>query len=288
MRSHPSPFTIHLSPERGFSLVEVLVSLVLLVLVAGIGLRLFLRQHWTGIAQSEAGALQSSLRAGLLFLASELRELGGAPGDGDILVFSPESLTYRSMRGIGMSCARSAQSVLVEAGSFSGYRSPQSGRDSLLLHFEGKLYTAADDRWLHLPLSAIAGGTCNGVPALLLATVLDTAAFPPVAFAQLAPVRTFEIMQVKLYRSGSDYWLGARSVSAGETIQPVVGPLTSDGLELTFQDSAGATASGAESIRTIGITLRAISANPVRSGGGFGAPSRRIDSLATIIALRNW
>lgn len=283
----PSP-PLHPSLERGFTLVEVLVSLVLLVLVAGIGLRLFLRQHWTGVAQSDAGAMQSSLRAGLLFLASELRELGGSPGDGDILVFSPESLTYRSMRGAGVSCARSDLSVLVEAGTFSGYRSPQAGRDSLLLHYEGRPHTAADDRWLHLPLAAVGGSSCAGTPALLFTTTLDTAAFPPAAFAPLAPARTFEIMQVKLYRSGTEYWLGARSVSAGETIQPVVGPLASNGLELSYHDSTGSVTSEAENIRSIGITLRALSSNATRTGGGFGLPAPRTDSLVTTVALRNW
>jgi hypothetical protein len=265
-----------------------MVSLVLMVLVAAVALRLFLRQHWTGIAQSETAALQSTLRAGLLFLTSELRELGGTPGDADILVFAAESLTYRAMRGAGMSCSRSPNSILLDAGTFAGYRSTQPGRDSMLLHVEGRVDTEVDDRWLHLPLVAAGVGTCGGASALDLSTALDTTLFPARAFAPLAPVRTFEVMQIKLYQSGGEYWLGARSVSAGETIQPVVGPLTSGGLLLTYLDPAGGTATMAESIRGIGITLRAMSSNPIRSSGGSGTPSRRIDSLITTVTLRNW
>lgn len=268
--------------------MEVLVSLVLTVLVAGIGLRLFLRQHWTGVAQSETAAVQGALRAGALFLSTELRELGGTPGDPDILVFSPESLTYRAMRGSGPSCSRSATSILLEAAGVSGYRSVQPGRDSILLHVEGRLDTGSDDRWIHLPILSVGGSSCGGVSALALGTVLDTVQFPPSGFAALAPVRTFEIMQVKLYQSGSDYWLGARSVSAGETIQPLTGPLARNGLELTYLDSAGSATTVSENVRSIGITLRALSANPIRSGGGFGSSARRLDSLATLVALRNW
>ena len=274
--------------RRGFTLVEVLVSLVLMVVVAGIGLRLFLLQHWTGVAQSETAAVQAALRAGSLFLSTELRELGGAPGDPDILVFAPESLTYRAMRGIGFTCARGSGAILVDSAGFSGYRGIQTGRDSVLLHFEGRMDTTADDRWIHLPVQSIGTASCGGAAALQLATAIDTVTFPPHGFAAFAPIRSFEIMQIKLYQSGGEYWLGARSVSAGETIQPLTGPLTRNGLQLSYQDSLGGLPATADQIRSIGIVLRATSALPVRSGGGLRAPIRRIDSLVATVALRNW
>ena len=274
--------------RRGFTLVEILVSLVLMVVVAGIGLRLFLLQHWTGVAQSETAAVQAALRAGSLFLATELRELGGSPGDPDILVFAPESLTYRAMRGIGFTCARAPGSILVDTAGFSGYRGIQTGRDSVLLHFEGRIDTSADDRWIHLPVQSIGTSSCGGAGALQLATAIDTVTFPLHRFATLAPLRSFEIMQVKLYQSGGEYWVGARSVSAGETIQPLTGPLTSNGLELSYRDSLGGLPTTADQIRSIGIVLRATSSLPVRSSGGFRAPARLIDSLVATVTLRNW
>jgi len=274
--------------RRGFTLVEVMVSLVLMVLVAILALRLFLVQHWTGVAQGETAAVQAALRAGSLFLATELRELGGSPGDPDILIFSPESLTYRAMRGSGMTCARTPSSILVDTASFSGYRTVQTSRDSALLHFEGRLDTSSDDRWIHLPILAIGATACAGAGALQFTTTIDTTLFPLQRFAPLAPIRTFEIMQIKLYQSGGEYWLGARSVSAGETIQPLAGPLTSHGLALSYRDSVGGPASGAESIRSIGITLRALSSTATRRSGGAGVPTRITDSLITAVALRNW
>lgn len=274
-----------LTLRRGFTLIEVMLGLVLTGLVGAIALRLLLRQHWTGVAHSETAALQNSLRAGVLFLATELRELGGAPGDADILLFAPESLTYRAMRGSGRGCSRGSNLLRIDAGSFAGYRGAQAGRDSLLVHLEGRWDTEADDRWLHLPIMAVGGGSCGAVPAIEVTTVLDTTLVPP--FAPFAPVRTFEVMQVKLYQSGGEFWLGSRSVSGGETIQPLVGPLASNGLNLTYQDSSGATAVTAEAIRSIGVTLRATSTSPIRNGG-FGPATRRVDSLMTTVALRNW
>ena len=274
--------------RRGFTLVEIMVSLVLMVLVAVLGLRLFLLQHWTGVAQGETAAVQAALRAGSLFLTTELRELGGSPGDPDILVFSPESLTYRAMRGTGVTCARAPGSVLVDAASFRGYRSVQTSRDSAMLHFEGRMDLSSDDRWIHLPVQSIGTSTCAGGAALQFTTTLDTTLFPLPRFAPLAPIRTFEIMQIKLYQSGGEYWLGARSVSAGETIQPLIGPLTSRGLALSYRDSAGATTTVAGNIRSIGITLRALSSIATRKGGGAGVPARITDSLVTTVSLRNW
>lgn len=277
-----------MSVKRGFTLVEILISLVLMLLLAAVGVRLLLGQHWTGLTQSETAAVQGALRASALFLSSELRELGGTPGDPDLLAFSPESLTYRAMRGVGTSCDRFHNSVLLDAATFSGYRAISAGRDSILLHLEGRVDQSSDDRWLHLPILTVSGSTCGGAPAILLGTVLDTTVFPRAAFASLAPVRTFEVMQAKLYQSSGDYWLGARSVSAGEMIQPLAGPLANNGLELSYLDSTGAPALQANNIRSIGITLRALSSVPVRASGGSGPPARRADSLATLVALRNW
>ena len=274
--------------SRGFTLVEVLISLVLMLLLAAVGLRFFLLQHWTGISQTEATAVQVALRAGSLFLSAELRELGGTPGDPDIVAFGSDSVSYRAMRGAGVSCARSATAILIDASGFSGYRTIQAGRDSLLLYFEGTLHSTADDRWIHLPIHAVGSATCAVTPAIQLVTTLDTVQFPLRGFAPLAPLRTFEVMQVKLYQSNADYWLGARSISAGETIQPLTGPLTPNGLEFLYLDSLGSPPSGAGDIRTIAIQLRAISSLPVRTGGGSGALTRRTDSLRTLVALRNW
>jgi prepilin-type N-terminal cleavage/methylation domain-containing protein len=273
--------------RRGFTLVEVLIALILTLAVAGIALRFLLRQHWSGRAQAEAAATQSSLRAGLLFLASELRELGGTAGNPDIVSFAAESLTYRAMRGHGVSCDRADNSVSLSIG-FSGYRAIQAGRDSLLMHQEAREDVEADDRWVALPVLAISGGGTCPPASQLLTTVLDTMSYRLSDFSPLAPVRTFEVMQLKLYQSGSDYWLGVRSVSAGETIQPLIGPLTSNGLSLGFQDSTGAPAARPDDIRSIGVTLRVLSTNPVRTGGGFGPAQRRVDSLSTSVFLRNW
>jgi len=176
----------------------------------------------------------------------------------------------------------------VEAGRFFGYRSPQPGRDSLLLFQEGREESPGDDRWLRLPILSVTTGSCSGIPAIVFNTILDTTRFPPATFSPLAPVRTYEVMQIKLYSSMGDYWLGGRSVSGGETIQPIIGPLTSSGLGLVYLDSSRMPAITPNDVRSIEFNLRGLSAGPIRSGAGEGSPLRRADTLTTRVLLRNW
>jgi prepilin-type N-terminal cleavage/methylation domain-containing protein len=274
--------------RRGVTLVEMAVTITLLALVSGVALRLLLRQHWTGEAQSQRAALQATMRAAVLYLESEIRQLGGTPGDPDIITFAAESLTYRSMRSAGTSCALTPAALTVSSADLYGYRAPQPGRDSLLLFMDGSPTTSLDDRWLHLPLLSVSGGNCGGRPALVLATAIDTTLTPLSGFPPLAPFRSFEIMQARLYSSGGDYWLGARSVSGAEIIQPLAGPLPVHGLAMQFLDSVAVPANGAAGIRSVDITLRGVSAAPIRTGAGMGLPQRRSDSLVTRVMLRNW
>jgi hypothetical protein len=91
------------------------------------------------------------------------------------------------------------------------------------------------------------------------------------------PVRIYEVMELKLYRSEGKSWLGARSVSAGEAIQPVVGPLADEnGFRLEYLDGAGTT-SDVTSVQSIRVTLRGISEGPVQVE----------EALTTQISLRN-
>jgi hypothetical protein len=64
-------------------------------------------------------------------------------------------------------------------------------------------------------------------------------------------------MQAKLYRSQGAWWLGARSESAGEVIQPVAGPLAPAGLRLVYRDSLGLPTSAAGGVREIELRLAA-------------------------------
>jgi hypothetical protein len=93
-------------------------------------------------------------------------------------------------------------------------------------------------------------------------------------------------MQLKLYQSEGESWLGARSVSGGEAVQPVLGPLAgANGFRLDYLNGQGAPTADVNAIKSIRLTVRGLSAEAVRSNG---VEATRIeDGLTTQVTLRN-
>jgi prepilin-type N-terminal cleavage/methylation domain-containing protein len=266
-------------PPRGTTLLELLVALALLVVVASAALGLLAAMSRTVQRQRGAAGVAGTVRAAAAIVPSELRGLASA----DLVAIAPDSITYRATRLLGVVCSATASEVRLRAGadwSF-GWRAPVPGRDTLLLFIDRDPTTDGDDGWTAAPIRAVGASSCGGFAATAIATQLDSAALAGLAIG--GPARVVEVMQLKLYLSGGSWWLGARSVSAGETVQPVVGPLAAGGLALAALDSAGsATASGLRA-RSITLALRAVS-EPVRRGG---AVVTLADSAVTAIRLRS-
>ena len=90
-------------------------------------------------------------------------------------------------------------------------------------------------------------------------------------------------VELRLYESEGKSWLGARSVSSGEAIQPLVGPLTKgSGFRLEYLDATGMPTVDRTSIKSIRITLRGTT-----EGGGAGNSIPVEEELVTQVALRN-
>jgi prepilin-type N-terminal cleavage/methylation domain-containing protein len=278
------------SHRRGFTLPELMIAAVLMLIVAGAAYQLLVTTQRLARAQVEQVHLQSSVRSGALLVTSELRELStvvaGHGDQNDIRQVAPSDITYRAMRGIGFICqAPTATQIRIGRLDFSGYRDPQAMRDSALVFLQGNQEAGVDDTWLPLAITDVSDAAqCPGatpgitltVPTVPLLTALEVG----------TPVRVYEVMQLKLYQSKGELWLGARSVSGGEVIQPVVGPLAGPhGFQLDYLDSQGSPTADLSAVKSIRYTLRGLSAEAVKSGG---SEARRIeDGLTTQVALRN-
>src|SRR5687767_16011496 len=85
----------------GFTLPEMMLSLVVTLMVMGSIYHLLLTTQRTARAQSERVVLQSGVRAGSLIVMNELGELGTVPGgtpeQNDIVAMGPAAVTYRAM-----------------------------------------------------------------------------------------------------------------------------------------------------------------------------------------------
>ncbi len=267
--------------NAGFTLIESMVALLLTVLVLGLVYRLLVAQQRTASLQAQRVLLQANLRSAAAFISTDLRDVSTDSGNLDLLAFAAESVTYRATRGSGIACRIGPTSVELLGETYGAFRRPQPGRDSLLL------YVAAGPgrEWVSGPVTAVGQSTCGGASSLRLSTLLDSVALAAASVGPLFPVRVFEIMQIKLYQSQGNYWLGARSVSAGEVIQPVLGPLDSNGLSFAFRDSAGGLAGRAFEVRSGEVVIRALAARAV--AGSFGAPQLLRDTARVVIPFRN-
>ena len=94
-------------------------------------------------------------------------------------------------------------------------------------------------------------------------------------------------MQIDEVTSGGENWLGARSVSAGQALQPVVGPLAGTGLSFAYFDSLGNTTGTAADVRSIQVTLRGVSEDAVRQGGTSSTVQNLQDSVVFQLSVRN-
>jgi prepilin-type N-terminal cleavage/methylation domain-containing protein len=275
--------------RRGFTLVEIVVALALgLIVIGGIHGLLVTTQRLSR-AQAAQMNLQANVRASALLIANELRELnGGQTGTADqtdILSIAATGLTYRAMRGIGFLCQSPAAGQFRFArSSFSGFRDPQPSRDGAYLFVEGSPAAGVEDAWLPLPIVGVATNTsCPGTagPAISISTSPSAAiAGAPVG----TPVRIYEIMELKLYQSDGHWWLGARSVAAGEAIQPVTGPFAgSDGLRLEYLNQAGTPTTDLAAIKSVVITVHGTTEDRVTGADG----ARLHEQLITQVTLRN-
>ena len=272
--------------RSGFTLIELLITLVIVAFVAmGIS-RIFVTQQRLTLAQVEQANLQANVRLGGTAILGELMQMGpGSPGGNDLVSMGANSLTYRALRGEGIACQVAANEVRIL--QTPGYLSRPivANRDSMLLFVENSPSVTSDDSWTAIPITAVnTASTCGAAPATALTTTLVT---PLGNIVLNAPAHIFEVMQIAQVSSGGQNWLGARSVSAGQVLQPVVGPLAATGLSFAYYDSLGNVTGTAANVRQIQVTLRGVSEEAVRQAGTSSAVQPLQDSVVFRVAVRN-
>jgi prepilin-type N-terminal cleavage/methylation domain-containing protein len=278
--------------RRGFTLVEIMIAMTLMLIVGGAAFKLLVTTQRLSRSQAEQAALQSNVRMGSLVVLNDLRELGTVSGGGadknDILTIAASDITYRAMRGLGFICqAPTATQIRITRSGFSGFRDPQAGRDGLYVFIDGDPDSEADDAWLPVAIADVSTATaCPGaMGAGITLTTPNTASL--VGLSVGTPVHVYEVMELKLHQADGKSWLGARSISAGEAIQPVLGPLVDgNGFQLEYLDAGGAITADRTAIKSIRITIRGISDGAVNVGIE-GSPTYVQDSLVTQVTLRN-
>lgn len=279
----------HASRSRigGFTLVELLVALVIFTLVATSLYNVLNVSQRVSRTQAERGVLQGSLRTGIQLAVAELQEIwtDDIENASAITAMTPTSLSYRGMRGLGLTCgAQTATTIVVN--NWTGLSVPSTGQ-GVYVYDIGTDDDENDDSWREGTITGVATGTCDGITSYTLTVSSLTAGVSGASMATVpvpGPVRTYEAMQFGLVTSGGRNWLGLGV--AGGALTPLAGPLNSTGLLIEYKAANGSTTTDPAEVKSIvlrlyGETDRA--ANAVLSG------ATRIlgDTVQVRVQLRN-
>jgi prepilin-type N-terminal cleavage/methylation domain-containing protein len=281
------------SSRAGFTLVELIIAISMASIVLGAVYRILVNNQRFYRGQSVIVDVQQNVRAVAEILPAELRELDAA--DGDIIAMSDTSLTIKAMRGFTVICAApdvANGKITVRNGLTSGYRAVDPTRDSVLVFADGNTQVSTDDTWLHAPAAVVTTGvTCTDGSAATRYTLTGMVG----GIAQLAnvtdgsPVRTFELVNYRLYDDGTGiWWVGVRIYASGAwaATSPVAGPLRPrDGIGFTYYDAGGAVTATPANVAQIAIAVRGLSTQPIQVQGR--RPGQYQDSLTVRVALRN-
>jgi prepilin-type N-terminal cleavage/methylation domain-containing protein len=281
--------------RKGYTLIELMVALVVLLLVTGSLYKLLVSTQRLSRAQAERVDLQSNVRTASVVIPAELRELNavvaGTAVQNDIISGTATTIRYQAMRGIGYICqAPTIGEIRVLKSTWSGLRDPAFPRDAGYVFYDNNSDLSTDDTWLPITITGVntTTATCGGNAAYSL-TIAPTAELPGIPV--LTPVRLYEIMELSLYTSGGQSWLGAQSISGGELApQPLLGPLVGGtGLALSYVDNSNVVTTTAVpgDVKAIRLTVVGLS-NQAVSGYGGSSQTRVVrDTVTTQVSLRN-
>lgn len=278
---------VSLTEQRGFTLVELLVNLVIGTIIITAVYQLLITQNRLYMKQVEIQDVRGTLRAAANLLAYELRQASAV--DGDIYEIAPDSISLRSFQAMGTVCRTHGTQPRLGLWSVAGDFS-LTLTDSVAI-FPGKtavwIAVSADSLWQSgagVDYCIWSGG--NTVPTDYTLHVGTTLA--GLANVQIGdPVRAFRHVRYGLYNEGGRWWLG-RKVSGATMYEPVAGPLRSpadSGLAFIYYDASGATTTNPAEVSYVDIVLRGESIGNVIRGGGQ-APAPQEDTLTMRVTLR--
>ena len=276
----------------GFTLPELVVALTLLGLISAGALGLLRQTRDAYRAESQGIDVRQNLRIAAAFLPAELRELDAS--DGDLVAITDTAITIRAPRQLAVACRTPGSSgpggaltLTLRDAPLYGLRDFNPSIDSLWVYSEANGDGADDGGWMLGSIASVAPDSCpDGRPGRRVTTMLRPTVGPvtPARVIPLgAPVLGFETVTYRLYRSTEDrrWYVGMKTAT---DLQPLLGPVTSDGLAFAYFDSSGAVTTDPSRVSLIEVRVRARTVQPIRRAGRL---EHQMDSLVTLVALRN-
>jgi prepilin-type N-terminal cleavage/methylation domain-containing protein len=303
--------------RTGFTLVELIVTLVLASLVAGATVRLLLRQQRFYNATTELIQTRQQVRQAVAMLPSDLRGISSIGGD--IYAMTDSSLEFRSVFGSSVVCVNAGGKlstvprVLVKGSALTNWSLLPSVGDSLLVYNDSTSFASTDDAWTRHQITGVStitsASSTSGCPTSTLLTQAGdlTTSNPsyqltlsPAASSKIAPgsgIRFFRRVHYSVYKAADNKWyLGFFDCKTGRVpvcnaMQPIAGPFQpyatngTSGVQFAYYDSTGAVTTTRTLVARISLVVRG-QATALLNLTGDGATAFR-DSLRIEVGLRN-
>lgn len=268
--------------RRGFTIIELLISMTIGLIVLTAVYQLMITQSGAYGKQRELADVRETARSGATLLSWDLRH--AASGGSGLVAMSANSITLRSVRAVGIVCAKHPTLPRYALWRTAG-RIETASDDSALVFQIGR------DKWQRVKLSSVGAPAAMGIASCAWPGVPDavieiavTTKSDTVGIKVGAPFRTFTRVEYAQYLFNSRWWLGRR-VGASAGYEQLTGPLiASGGLSFSYYDSLGAPTASPAAVRTVEFTLKPESYKKARLTSGAYAYQR--DSLSTKVLLR--
>ena len=301
--------------RRGFTLAELMISVVLFGMIMAVVMQVLARQQRFHRGANAVVEMRGQMRHATYALPVDLRAV--SPAGGDILGWSHSSLSFRSFSANTAICDRLSASEIVlppttltQGNTLSAWITAPVVGDSILIHDENLLLGNADDVWRAHEITAVkaVAGGCPVVTGFTVAGDATTEALVLTLSPNLsatvvdgAPLRIYRQVSYELYEAADGkFYLGASDCLPGRApecsdLSPVGGPFRAldgdpalSGLSLRYFAEDGTeldpAADDPAKVARIEIVVRAETDTPFSTTQATGHYS---DSLTFVIGLRN-
>ena len=305
----------------GLTLVELMISVVLLGLMGGLIVGFLLKQQRFYTGTNEILLTRTQVRQAAVMMPNDLRGISSTGGD--IYTMTDTSIEFRSTFGSSYICRNDRATsqipvppvTLAKNSALTAWTQVPTIGDSLALYDESANSGPSDDTWSLYKITATVIAFSNATPGCTSASGLmkstdvnagnpsynfTLSAAPPATVSPGAAVRFFKKVHYSLYKAADNFWyLGyydcrTSRVPVCNTIQPIAGPLRPyvagspelAGLRFTYYDSTGAVTATKTNVTRISILFQGEGTRTIQLAGG--SPQTFQDSLRVEVGLRNW
>jgi prepilin-type N-terminal cleavage/methylation domain-containing protein len=307
--------------RAGMTLLELLISLVLLGLMGSLIIGFLLKQERFYAGANEIVLTRTQVRQGAAMMPGDLRGISSAGGD--IYAMTDTSIDFRSTFGGSYLCRNDKGKsqiilppvTLAKKSQLSVWSRTPTFNDSLALYVDSTSTAVRDDSWSFHKITGITMVVSDASPGCQSSTLMmkstDVSSSNPSYVFTITPtqsgtvsagaaVRFFKKAHYSFYKASDNLWylgyydcLTAR-VPVCNAIQPIAGPLraynaaqpASSGLRFTYYDSTGTVTANRLAVSRISILVQGESIKNIQLAGGSPVTFR--DSLRIEVGLRNW